>query len=62
MVAQERDGTGLSFVVTAGLLTESSRAYVLYCAMISGFDSVHVRSVLPLLQLAAKHGESSGDR
>jgi hypothetical protein len=39
-----------------------SRAQVLFCAMVSGFDSVHVRANLPRLEEAVKYGNSAGDR
>ncbi|THU88468.1 hypothetical protein K435DRAFT_830560 [Dendrothele bispora CBS 962.96] len=41
---------------------EKCRAYVLYCAMVSGFDNVHIRSNLPRLEEAFKYGNSAGDR
>lgn len=41
---------------------EKCRALVLYSAMVSGFDSVHIRANLPRLQEALKQGESAGDR
>jgi len=40
----------------------SSRAQVLFCAMVSGFDNVHVRTNLPRLEEAIKHGSGAGDR
>jgi hypothetical protein len=39
-----------------------SRAQVLFCAMVSGFDSVHIRANLPRLEEAIKYGQSAGDR
>ncbi|KAK7468476.1 Chk1 protein kinase [Stygiomarasmius scandens] len=41
---------------------EKCRAYVLYCAMVAGFDNVHMRSNLPRLEEAYKYGSSAGDR
>lgn len=57
-----------STVVTPMILTLSyflilqSRAKVLYCAMVSGFDSVHLRTYIPRLEEAVKDGNSAGDR
>lgn len=39
-----------------------SRAQVLFCAMVSGYDSVHVRANIPRLEEAIKYGSSAGDR
>lgn len=39
-----------------------SRAQVLFCAMVSGYDSVHVRVNIPRLEEAIKYGNSAGDR
>ena len=39
-----------------------SRVQVLFCSMVSGFDNVHIRANLPLLDQAIKYGNSSGDR
>ncbi|TFK76709.1 dual-domain HisK/Mak2 protein kinase [Pluteus cervinus] len=41
---------------------EKCRAQVMYSAMVSGYDSTHVRSILPGLEEAVKYGNSSGDR
>ncbi|KAF8167825.1 hypothetical protein B0H34DRAFT_645007 [Crassisporium funariophilum] len=41
---------------------EKCRAQVLFCAMVSGFDNVHVRTNLPRLEQAVKYGNSAGDR
>ncbi|KAF9056453.1 histidine kinase [Panaeolus papilionaceus] len=41
---------------------EKCRAQVLFCAMVSGFDNVHIRANLPRLELAIKLGNSAGDR
>ncbi|TFK40893.1 dual-domain HisK/Mak2 protein kinase [Crucibulum laeve] len=45
-----------------GSMGEKCRAQVLYCAMVSGFDNVHVRANLPRLEEAFKYGNSAGDR
>ena len=39
-----------------------SRAQLLYCSMVSGFDNVHLRSNLPRLEESLKYGYSAGDR
>ncbi|KAF8349828.1 hypothetical protein F5887DRAFT_942564 [Amanita rubescens] len=41
---------------------DKCRAQVLFCAMVSGFDNVHVRANLPRLEEAIKHGSGAGDR
>ncbi|KAF8665081.1 hypothetical protein AX16_000549 [Volvariella volvacea WC 439] len=41
---------------------EKCRAQVMYSAMVSGFDSLHIRAVLPGLEEAIKWGNSAGDR
>ncbi|KAJ3513116.1 hypothetical protein NLJ89_g3133 [Agrocybe chaxingu] len=41
---------------------EKCRAQVLFCAMVSGFDNVHIRANLPRLEQAVKYGSSAGDR
>ncbi|KIL70561.1 hypothetical protein M378DRAFT_194875 [Amanita muscaria Koide BX008] len=45
-----------------GNSSEKCRAQVLFCAMVSGFDNVHVRSNLPRLDDAIKYGSGAGDR
>ena len=40
----------------------SSRAQVLFCAMVSGFNNVHIRANVPRLEEAIKYGQSAGDR
>lgn len=35
---------------------------MLFCAMVSGFDNVHVRANLPRLEEAIKYGSGAGDR
>ncbi|KAF8630202.1 hypothetical protein AX15_003056 [Amanita polypyramis BW_CC] len=42
--------------------SEKCRAQVLFCAMVSGFDNVHVRANLPRLEEAMKYGSGAGDR
>ncbi|KAF8746288.1 hypothetical protein AX14_000082 [Amanita brunnescens Koide BX004] len=41
---------------------DKCRAQVLFCAMVSGFDNVHVRANLPRLEEAIKYGSGAGDR
>ncbi|KAF8061003.1 hypothetical protein FPV67DRAFT_1673829 [Lyophyllum atratum] len=41
---------------------EKCRAQVLYCAMVSGYDSVHIRANIPRLEDAIKYGNGAGDR
>lgn len=41
---------------------EKCRAQVLFCGLVSGFDSAHIRGVLPRLEEAVKHGNGAGDR
>ncbi|KIK70394.1 hypothetical protein GYMLUDRAFT_89430 [Collybiopsis luxurians FD-317 M1] len=41
---------------------EKCRAYVLYSSLVSGYDTTHIRSVLPRLEEARKYGISAGDR
>ncbi|KAK2461712.1 hypothetical protein APHAL10511_006175 [Amanita phalloides] len=41
---------------------EKCRAQVLFCAMVSGFDNVHVSANLPRLEEAIKYGSGAGDR
>ncbi|KAF9015434.1 dual-domain HisK/Mak2 protein kinase [Cyathus striatus] len=45
-----------------GSMGEKCRANLLYCALVSGFDSVHIRSNLPKLEEAIKYGNTAGDR
>jgi hypothetical protein len=40
----------------------SSRAHVLYSAMVSGYDNVHIRANLDRMQMAMQYGHSAGDR
>lgn len=41
---------------------DKCRAQALFCGMVSGYDSVHIRTCIPLLEEAIKHGNSAGDR
>ncbi|KAJ7630475.1 hypothetical protein FB45DRAFT_915621 [Roridomyces roridus] len=41
---------------------DKCRAHVLYCAMVSGYDNVHIRANLYRLQMAVQYGHSAGDR
>jgi len=34
----------------------------MFCAMVSGFDNVHIRGNLPRLEQAIKYGNSAGDK
>ncbi|CAL1696704.1 unnamed protein product [Somion occarium] len=45
-----------------GSSSEKCRALVLYCAMVSGYDNVHIRSSLPRAEEALKYAQSAGDR
>ncbi|KAJ6626914.1 dual-domain HisK/Mak2 protein kinase [Mycena sp. CBHHK59/15] len=41
---------------------DKCRAHVLYCAMVSGYDNVHVHANLDRMQMAMQYGHSAGDR
>ncbi|KAG6891107.1 hypothetical protein C0995_014197 [Termitomyces sp. Mi166 len=41
---------------------EICRAQVLFCAMVSGYDSLHVRANIARLEKAIKYGNGAGDR
>ncbi|KAJ7456503.1 dual-domain HisK/Mak2 protein kinase [Mycena latifolia] len=41
---------------------DKCRAHVLYCAMVSGYDSVHIRANVDRMQIAMQYGHSAGDR
>ncbi|KAG7090785.1 hypothetical protein E1B28_009870 [Marasmius oreades] len=45
-----------------GNSSEKCRANVLFCAMVSPYDNVHLRTSLPKLEHAIKYGNSAGDR
>ncbi|KAH6917111.1 dual-domain HisK/Mak2 protein kinase [Coprinopsis sp. MPI-PUGE-AT-0042] len=44
-----------------GNSAEKCRAQVLYCALVSGFDNIHIRANIPRLEEALKYGYSAGD-
>jgi hypothetical protein len=44
------------------MLMLPSRAQVLFCSHVSGFDNVHIRDTLYRLEKAIKYGNSAGDR
>jgi hypothetical protein len=52
----------LSIADKHGSTGEKCRALVLFCAMVSGYDTVHIRSNIPRLEEAIRYGESAGDR
>ena len=39
-----------------------SRALLLFCPLVSGYDSAHFRTNIPRLEQALKFGQSAGDR
>ncbi|KAJ7139584.1 dual-domain HisK/Mak2 protein kinase [Mycena epipterygia] len=41
---------------------DKCRAQVLYCAMVSGYDNIHIRANVERMQMAIKYGHSAGDR
>ncbi|KAI0700426.1 histidine kinase [Cytidiella melzeri] len=41
---------------------EKCRALLLFCPLVSGYDSVHIRANIPRLEDALKYGQSAGDR
>ncbi|KAI3615522.1 histidine kinase [Moniliophthora roreri] len=45
-----------------GTNSEKCRAYVLFCALVSPYDNVHIRTTLPRLEEGLKYGNSAGDR
>ncbi|KAG6837910.1 hypothetical protein H0H93_013063 [Arthromyces matolae] len=45
-----------------GSAGEKCRAQVLFCAMVSGYDSVHIRANIARLEKAIKYGNGAGDR
>ncbi|KAF9258589.1 dual-domain HisK/Mak2 protein kinase [Marasmius fiardii PR-910] len=45
-----------------GNSSERCRANVLFCAMVSPYDNVHLRTTIPKLEHAIKYGNSAGDR
>ncbi|PBL00451.1 histidine kinase [Armillaria gallica] len=45
-----------------GSNSEKCRAQVLYCSMVSGYDSMHISTMIPRLEEAIQYGNSAGDR
>ncbi|THH17217.1 hypothetical protein EW146_g3550 [Bondarzewia mesenterica] len=45
-----------------GTSSEKCRSLVLFSAMVSGYDNVHLRTNIPRLEEAAKYASSAGDR
>ncbi|KAJ7102419.1 dual-domain HisK/Mak2 protein kinase [Mycena belliarum] len=41
---------------------DKCRAHVMYCALVSGYDSVHIRANLDRMRMAMQYGHSAGDR
>ncbi|KAJ7922998.1 hypothetical protein B0H13DRAFT_1981220 [Mycena leptocephala] len=41
---------------------DKCRAHVLYSAMVSGYDNIHIRANLDRMQMAMQYGHSAGDR
>ncbi|KAI0090021.1 histidine kinase [Irpex rosettiformis] len=41
---------------------EKCRSLLLFCSLVSGYDSIHIRSNIPRLESALKYGQSAGDR
>jgi hypothetical protein len=39
-----------------------SRAQVLFCALVSGYEQTHLRLNIPRLEEAIQYGETAGDR
>lgn len=62
MAVVEKNGKVTYFELCPLPHASSSRAQVLFCAMVSGFDSTHIRANLPRLEEAIKYGNSAGDR
>ncbi|KAG5723159.1 Peroxide stress-activated histidine kinase mak2 [Termitomyces sp. T112] len=52
----------LMIAETHGSGGEICRAQVLFCTMVSGYDSVHVRANIARLEKAIKYGNGAGDR
>lgn len=62
MEVMEKNGELRSDQSQSTLVKLLSRAQVLYCAMVSGFDNIHIRANIPRLEEAVKFGNSAGDR
>ncbi|KAF7319894.1 Histidine kinase [Mycena kentingensis (nom. inval.)] len=41
---------------------DKCRAHLLYGAMVSGYDNIHIRSNIDRMQIAMQYGQSAGDR
>jgi len=41
---------------------DKGRAQVMFCSMVSGYDSVHIRTNIPRLKEAMQHANGAGDR
>ncbi|KAJ7275535.1 histidine kinase [Mycena haematopus] len=52
----------LKIVERHGGSGDKCRAHVLYAAMVSGYDNVHIRANVDRMQLAMQYGHSAGDR
>ncbi|KAJ7356807.1 dual-domain HisK/Mak2 protein kinase [Mycena albidolilacea] len=52
----------LKIVERHGGSGDKCRAHVLYSAMVSGYDNVHIRANLDRMQMAMQYGHSAGDR
>lgn len=44
------------------LIVFFSRALLLFCPLVSGYDSVHIRANIPRLEDSLKYGQSAGDK
>ncbi|KZV95615.1 STKc type histidine kinase [Exidia glandulosa HHB12029] len=53
---------GLRIAANHGSSFEKSRAETYYCAMVSGFDNVHLRANIGRCEMAFKLAEAAGDR
>lgn len=62
MVEVQKDGVLVALLHKLLALTLRSRATVLSCSLISGFDNVHLRVNLSRLLEAIQYGNSAGDR
>ncbi|KAF7367339.1 Histidine kinase [Mycena sanguinolenta] len=52
----------LKIVERHGGSGDKCRAHLLYAAMVSGYDNVHIRANLDRMQIAMQYGHSAGDR
>ncbi|KAF8213626.1 hypothetical protein K438DRAFT_1902622 [Mycena galopus ATCC 62051] len=52
----------LKIVERHGGSGDKCRAHLLYSAMVSGYDNVHIRANLDRMQMAIQYGHSAGDR